>query len=417
MHSNYDSVTDQSGIYAGKGGFDITVGNHTQLNGAVIASQGVAADNRLDTGTLGFTDIHNEADYKTEHAGIGVSSGASMGGQFAGNMANTLLAGAGGSGHAEGTSQAAVAEGTIVIRDRASQQQDVGDLSRDTEHANDSISPIFNKEKEQKRLQTAQLIGEIGSQAADIARRQGDINGLERAKADHPEIEKPGPGATQKERDDYTAELRNTASYKAEMTPFGTGSALQQGISAATAAVQGLAGGNIAAAIAGGSAPYLAEVIHNMTTDPATGKVNTEANLMAHAVLGAVVAQASGNSALAGAAGAGTGEFIAQQLYPGIDRKDLTEAQRQTISALSTLAAGLAGGVAGDSTAGAVAGKNAVENNSLANVLAAAEANKKGTIEKYEAAQKAICAQDQAAGRPGVPSEKPVRAAAASGRA
>lgn len=371
MHSNYDSVTDQSGIYAGKGGFDITVGNHTQLNGAVIASQGAAADNRLDTGTLGFTDIHNEADYKTEHAGIGVSSGASMGGQFAGNMANTLLAGAGGSGHAEGTTQAAVADGSIVIRDRANQHQDVNDLSRDTEHANDSISPIFNKEKEQKRLQTAQLIGEIGSQAADIARTQGDINGMEAAKKELGPLKE---NATQKERDAYNAALRNTASYKAEMTPFGTGSALQQGISAATAAVQGLAGGNIAAAIAGGSAPYLAEVIHNMTTDPATGKVNTEANLMAHAVLGAVVAQASGNSALAGAAGAGTGEFIAQQLYPGIDRKDLTEEQRQTISALSTLAAGLAGGVAGDSTAGAVAGaqagKNAVENNALSSTQA-----------------------------------------------
>jgi filamentous hemagglutinin len=378
MHSNYDSVTDQSGIYAGKGGFDITVGNHTQLDGAVIASQADAADNRLDTGTLGFTDIHNEAGYKTEHAGIGVSSGASMGGQFAGNMANTLLAGAGGSGHAEGTTQAAVAEGAIVIRDGAHQQQDVNDLSRDTEHANDSISPIFNKEKEQKRLQTAQLIGEIGSQAADIARTQGDINGLERARADHPEIEKPGPGATQKQRDDYTAELRNTASYKAEMAPFGTGSALQRAIQAATAAVQGLAGGNMAQAISGAAAPYLAEQIHKLTTTKGPdGKdvVNTQANLMAHAVLGAVVAQASGNSALAGAAGATTGEFIAQQLYPGTDRKDLTEEQRQTISALSTLAAGLAGGVAGDSTASAVAGaqagKNAVENNSLGDIAQA----------------------------------------------
>lgn len=152
MHSNYDSVTDQSGIYAGKGGFDITVGNHTQLNGAVIASQADADKNRLDTGTLGYTDIHNEAEYKTEHAGIGVSSGASMGGQFAGNMANTLLAGAGGAGHAEGTTQSAVAQGTIIVRDKANQQQNVDDLSRDTEHANDSISPIFNKEKEQKRL-------------------------------------------------------------------------------------------------------------------------------------------------------------------------------------------------------------------------------------------------------------------------
>ncbi|WP_343464427.1 VENN motif pre-toxin domain-containing protein [Pantoea sp.] len=76
---------------------------------------------------------------------------------------------------------------------------------------------------------------------------------------------------------------------------------------------------------------------------------------MAHEVVGAVVAQLQGNSALAGAAGATTGEFIAQQMYPGVKRSDLTEQQRQTISALSTLAAGLAGGVAGNSTSGAVA--------------------------------------------------------------
>ncbi|RTY52837.1 hypothetical protein EKL29_22505 [Pantoea sp. YU22] len=63
------------------------------------------------------------------------------------------------------------------------------------------------------------------------------------------------------------------------------------------------------------------------------------------------------------------GEYIAQQMYPGVKREDLTEDQRQTISTLGTLAAGLAGGVTGDSTAGAVAGaqagKNAVENNWL----------------------------------------------------
>lgn len=82
MHSNYDSVLEQSGIYAGKGGFEVTVGNHTQLNGAVIASQAEADKNRLDTGTLGFTDIHNEADYKTEHQGVGISSGANMGGSL-----------------------------------------------------------------------------------------------------------------------------------------------------------------------------------------------------------------------------------------------------------------------------------------------------------------------------------------------
>ncbi|MBS6438914.1 MAG: hypothetical protein E7C32_21710, partial [Pantoea sp.] len=46
-------------------------------------------------------------------------------------------------------------------------------------------------------------------------------------------------------------------------------------------------------------------------------------------------AYAAGNSALAGASGAAMGEYIAQQMYPGVDRRDLTEEQRQTISALS----------------------------------------------------------------------------------
>jgi filamentous hemagglutinin len=82
-----------------------------------------------------------------------------------------------------------------------------------------------------------------------------------------------------------------------------------------------------------------------------------------------VVAQINGNSALAGAAGATAGEFIAQQLYPGVPKEKLTEEQKQTISTLGTLAAGLAGGLAGDGTAdvvaGAQAGKNAVENNAL----------------------------------------------------
>ncbi|WP_370607000.1 hemagglutinin repeat-containing protein [Pantoea ananatis] len=371
MHSNFDSVKEQSGLYAGNGGFDVTVGNHTQLNGAVIASQADADKNRLDTGTLGFTNLHNEADYKTEHQGIGMSSGASLGGQFAGNMANTMLAGAGGKGHAEGTTQSAVSDGTIVVRDQANQKQDTATLSRDTAHANDSISPIFNKEKEQQRLQTAQMIGEIGSQVADIARTQGEIYALKKAQ----EVKGPPPeGASEKARNAYIESLKATPEYKKAIadSDSGTGSSLQQGIQAATAAVQGLAGGDFKAALAGASAPYLAELIHkNTTTTGPDGKevVNTAANLMAHAVVGAVIAQAQGNSALSGASGAALGEFIAQEMYPGIVRTDLSEEQKQTISALGTLAAGLAGGLANGSASGAIAGaqagKNAVENNSL----------------------------------------------------
>ncbi|MBK1425295.1 VENN motif pre-toxin domain-containing protein [Yersinia pseudotuberculosis] len=128
-----------------------------------------------------------------------------------------------------------------------------------------------------------------------------------------------------------------------------------------------MAGGDIAKAIAGGSAPYLAEVIKQSTGD------NEEARLAAHAVVGSVLAHLQGNSAVAGGAGALTGEIAAdlimQQLYPGKMVSELSETEKQTISALSTLAAGLAGGLTGDSSAdavaGAQAGKNAVENNLL----------------------------------------------------
>ncbi|WP_223822599.1 VENN motif pre-toxin domain-containing protein [Candidatus Pantoea gossypiicola] len=266
-----------------------------------------------------------------------------------------------------------MSEGTVVIRDTSKQMHDVADLSRDVANANPGLDVIFDKEKEQNRLKAAQLIGEIGAQAGDIARTQGQIAGM-KAQRDPSALaaareELAGKGKLNPTPDEIAKQAYDTA-----MKPFGTGSALQQGISAVTAAVQGLSGGNVAQAVSGAAAPYLAEKIHELTTD-ANGKVNTEANLMAHAVLGAVTSYAAGNAALAGASGAAMGEYIAQQLYPGVKREDLSEEQRQTISALGTLAAGLAGGVAGDSTAdavaGAQAGKNALENNALSDIAQA----------------------------------------------
>ncbi|WP_425249251.1 hemagglutinin repeat-containing protein [Enterobacter asburiae] len=371
MTSDYDSVKEQSGLFAGSGGFDVTVGNHTQLDGGVIASTATADKNRLDTGTLGFSDIHNQADFKTEHQGAGISSGGSIGEQFAGNMANALLAGGGNSGHAEGTTQAAVSEGTLIIRDKENQKQDVADLSRDAEHANGSISPIFDKEKEQQRLQEVQLIGEIGSQAVDIANTYGETEGLKAARDALAKegVTEPDADASDALKKAYQDALRGTDAYKTTTAKYGTGSDLQRGIQAATAALQGLAGSDLKAALAGASAPELANYIGHGSG------LSDEAAVVAHAILGGAVAALQGKSAAAGAAGAATGELaakaIAGMLYPDVkDLSTLSEEQKQTVSALATISAGMAGGLAGDSTgsaaAGAQAGKNAVENNALA---------------------------------------------------
>ena len=66
------------------------------------------------------------------------------------------------------------------------------------------------------------------------------------------------------------------------------------------------------------------------------------------------------NNVAAGAAGAATGELaaraIAGMLYPGVKQSDLSEEQKQTISTLATVSAGLTGGLTGNSTASAAVG-------------------------------------------------------------
>ncbi len=247
------------------------------------------------------------------------------------------------------------------------QQQNLAKLRRDVEQANPHLSAIFDKEKEQQRLKTAQLLGEIGNQASDIACTEGAIaaekaqrNPQARETAKAALVAKGNLSPTERQ---ITEQARHTA-----MADYGTGSALQQGMQAATAAIQGLAGGDLKSAIAGGSAPYLAEVIKKSTPDESS-------RVMAHAVVAGALAQMQGNNPVAGAAGAATGEIAASvikaQLYPDKKVSALSESEKQTVSTLSTLASGLAGGIAGDSTASAVAGaqagKTVVENNYLSN--------------------------------------------------
>ncbi|MCP1108575.1 hypothetical protein M6G53_24820, partial [Serratia nevei] len=144
-----------------------------------------------------------------------------------------LLSGANNGGHAEGTTKAGISEGTLIVRDTDKQQQDVGQLNRDTEHANDgSISPIFNKEKEQKRLKQAQLIGEIGGQAMDVIRTQGEIAGLKAQKD-------PAAQAQAREQLEQGGKPFREAdvlqrAYDNAMRQYGTGSDLQKAAQAVT---------------------------------------------------------------------------------------------------------------------------------------------------------------------------------------
>ncbi|WP_023639573.1 hemagglutinin repeat-containing protein [Dickeya zeae] len=397
MHSSYDSVQQQTGLFAGQGGYDIHVGNHTQLDGAVIGSTASADKNRLDTGTLGWSNIDNQAVFSVSHSGIGLSASPSLSlsdmMKSAALTAPSALMSMGRGGNASSTTYAAVSDGALIIRNQAGQQQDIATLSRDVEHANNALSPIFDKEKEQKRLQTAQMVGELGSQVMDVIRTEGEIRATRAAEASG-KVDRPADNASEAAWDKYRKDLTETADYKAVMASYGTGSDLQRAAQAATAAIQSLAGGgNLQQALAGASAPYLAQLVKSVTMPADERKATASdiaANAMGHALMGAVVAQLSGKDAVAGAVGAAGGELTARllimkELYGGRDTSDLTEAEKQSVSALASLAAGLASGIASGSVEGAAtgaqAGRNAVENNYLSNQQ---KAQKKKELEECQ---------------------------------
>ncbi|WP_232012384.1 VENN motif pre-toxin domain-containing protein [Cedecea lapagei] len=165
--------------------------------------------------------------------------------------------------------------------------------------------------------------------------------------------------------------LRNTADYQKAFGDYGIGGKYQMVAQSVSGILAGAAGGDLKKALAGGLNPVMEQAIKSATTRD--NEVNEPANLMAHAVWGALAAQLSGGNAAAGAAGAFSGELaarhIAAEMFPGKDPGNLTQDQKQLVSLLGTMAAGIAGGVVGNSTTaattGAQAGKNAVENNSL----------------------------------------------------
>ncbi|WP_176701067.1 hemagglutinin repeat-containing protein, partial [Gilliamella sp. Bif1-4] len=307
MDSNWQSVTDQSGIFAGSGGFDIKVGNNTDLKGAVIASEAKdKSQNRLDTGTISFSDIENKADYQVSSSSAGVSSSGMPSMPTSRNKNESE----------HSTTHSAVSEGTIIIRNKDDQKQDINELSRDTEQANNELKHIFNKQKEQDIIDQTQLVSEIGGETLTMLNHIDRIRAESKAKE---AVEKEQEKAADKGivlTDEQQQKIYEDA-YKESMNQGMTamGSDTRQGIDMAVSLINGLISGDMTGAAAGALAPKIATIIKQQTEG------STVANTVSHAILGAVVAELQGNSALVGGLGAAASERGAEVimgiLYPG----------------------------------------------------------------------------------------------------
>ncbi|WP_295868825.1 hemagglutinin repeat-containing protein [uncultured Veillonella sp.] len=161
MKSDYASVTDQAGIYAGDGGFVINTAETTSLRGAVIDSTADSNKNKLSTKLLDVKDVENTAEYTSRNVGmsynhVGNYKNLSKAGKDAvwntlGALPNLLPDS---SKSSSSTTKSAISNGTIEVRDANFNMQT---LSRDTKDSLNKLDEIFDKKKIEERQELSKL--------------------------------------------------------------------------------------------------------------------------------------------------------------------------------------------------------------------------------------------------------------------
>ena len=172
IDSTYKSVTDQSGIHAGNDGVNITVDNTTTLKGAIITSKATPEKNKMSTKSLVMEDIHNEASYKAKKSGIAMNTSGLTAKGILGKI-NPLglspVVSIPVSDEAQSTTKSAISDAILVEVER----KPLTTINRDTEHALNSIKPIFDKADVKERMEYVNAVSDEGFKLiGDIAMKQ-----------------------------------------------------------------------------------------------------------------------------------------------------------------------------------------------------------------------------------------------------
>ena len=156
-NANYLAVQEQSGLFAGDGGFDIEVGNHTALNGGVIVSTADPDNNRISTETLSTQQIENTTEYSVESTSISV-----------GNIGGMSLSG----GHAKdddkqsNTTYSAISNGTIDVR--SGDTTALANIKGSEAEAHSILENNFNPDKVKEVQEQAELVAMLAQEGSEF---------------------------------------------------------------------------------------------------------------------------------------------------------------------------------------------------------------------------------------------------------
>ncbi|WP_253256791.1 hemagglutinin repeat-containing protein [Stenotrophomonas sp. VV52] len=422
-NGSYKGVGQQSGLFAGDGGYHVDAGHVNLIGGAIASTNG--ANSELTAESFTFTDLKNEMDYRASSASIsgGFGSGGekatdangnpaatpNAAGQFkdiGSNVANGKFGNADGSNFSGGvpmtssgsdssTTYATLTEGNITIGGKKVTAAELG-VNTDASKAHEAISTLPDLQKlmqEQQAMSSA-----AGTVVATSKQVAGDVFAYksEQAKQAFEESLKKNNAEewanySKLDSNGKAGYLQNASQEYREALKWGTGGEYSRALDAVTTAIVGsVAGQGGGQVVSNALAPYAAALIGDRFDTNHGKDPDAVMQLLSHAVLGALLAEANGGSAGNGALAAGAGEvaaqYIADYLYPeGLS--NLTEQQKQTVLALSQAVGAIAGGAGGNGLAGAALGsniaQNSVENNRLLHPSEVKFLAKKETVDSY----------------------------------
>ena len=376
---SYQGVGQQSGLFAGNGGYHVDAG-HVNLIGGAISSTN-AANSELTAQTLTFSDLQNQMDYSASSGSISGGAGGKMNGWDAKEGTTAPRGGPGmpmsESGSDSSSTLATLTEGNITIGGKQTTAAELG-INTDASAAHRALEALPDASKllaDQQAMAAAagtvlstsrQISGDLASRAQAGAANayDGFVEKLEgQDLADFQALDAEG-------RQNYvlshSADYRNF--YRSQLQ-WGIGGDYSRALGAVTMALIGGASGQGASQVVGNAlAPYAAQLIGEKFDTGHGSDPNAVAQALSHALLGAVLAELNGGSASGGALAGAGGEIAA-----GVLMQAFPYADKETISALSQAVGALAGGAAGGDLAQIALSmgisKNAVENNRLLNAV------------------------------------------------
>ncbi|WP_293931452.1 hemagglutinin repeat-containing protein, partial [Iodobacter sp.] len=410
MKSDYAAVTEQSGLFAGKDGFEIKVKKNTDLNGAVIASK--SDDNTLSTGTLTQKDINNHAEYSASSIGIGggfslggtekkpedgkapssdkpASSGWKMTDAGSSGVTATMPVALSAGDNGTSTTKSAIATAKITITDEAKQKEltgktaaaSIASLSRDTDGAQQQLANDFKPEKINELFSATKTFLQEGS--TFMANRTAEADAAKKAldgtsaslKA---EQAKPQDQQNQALIRQLDAQVISLGAQKTEADRWTPGGDYGRAMTALQAAVGGNVSGGVTGLVQNGAVAYLqsigAEKIKEIAnTFQKEGKETaTSENVRAalHAIAscaGAAVSASNCSSAAVGAASSVVINNVLSELEnTNADKMTASEKEKRK-NLVGSIITGIVAATDGNAAAANNAAQIEMQNNMLAN--------------------------------------------------